>query len=192
MTDEDLTPPVPEQPPWLTGVLRQPLSTVQAVVGILAGVLTIGGGFLSVTGITSAAPPPASNGELVMHVQDARTRKPVMLATVEIFTSHDALVTTLTVEGDGRLVRRLKEGQYRLRVTHPAFGTEVRRVEVHTGQSSDVRIPLTVRLTASRPVVLKDAPAAAPAAVPAPVVAAPPGPVQKFFKDMFHSEVSAP
>jgi hypothetical protein len=197
MTDEELAPTAPaapEQPAWLTNVLRQRLSTVQAIVGILAGVLTIGGGFLSVTGITSAASrSAAAHGELVMLVQDARTHKPVMLSTVEIFTPQDALVTTLTVEGDGRLVRRLKEGQYRLRVLHPAFSPEVRRVEVHMGQRSEVRIPLVVRPVPSRPaVVRKDAPAPAPVPVPVPVIEAPPGQVQKFFKDLFITETLAP
>src|SRR5205807_831620 len=83
----------------------QPLSTVQTLVGILAGMLTIVGAFFSMGSLTSAAMPP-HQGEIVAAVQDARTRKPIA-ATVEILTPEDALVTTLNVEPDGSLTRRL-------------------------------------------------------------------------------------
>ena len=144
-------------------------------MGILAGLLTIGGGFLSVAGVTGPTPP--AQGELIAFVHDARSRRPVE-ATVEILTAQDALVTTLSVEGNGRFARRLKEGQYRLRVTHPAFGTEIRRVEVHAGQRSEVRIPLVQR--------------PAPRVIRA-VSTEQPGPVTRFFKDLFQTtEPSAP
>src|SRR5437868_2040516 len=72
VTDEEtLTAPVDSGPaPWLT-VLRQPLSTVQTVVGILAGMLTIGGGFLSFSGFS---PPTAvaQQGEIIAVIQDVR------------------------------------------------------------------------------------------------------------------------
>ena len=45
--------PTPSTSTWLAVIGRQPLSTVQTLVGILAGLLTIGGGFLSFTGLTS-------------------------------------------------------------------------------------------------------------------------------------------
>jgi hypothetical protein len=155
--------------PRFAVALRQPLSTVQTVVGILAGLLTIGGGFLSYSGFVSTASPP-QQGEIVAVVQD-RSSKPIPQATVEIFTPQDAIVTTLNVEPDGRLTRRLKEGRYRLRVTHPSFATAVRHVEVHAGQRSDVRIAL--------------APPPAPPRVIKTVAAEEPGPVQKFFREVF-------
>ena len=152
---------------WLT-VLRQPLSTVQTVVGILAGLLTIGGGFFSFSGF---AAPTAQQGDLVAVVQDVRSSKPIAYATVEIFTSQDAIVTTLKAEPDGHLTRRLKEGRYRLRVTHPSFLPEVRMVEVHAGQRSDLKIAM------GRPPV--------PRVIRAAAVAEEPGPISKFFKDLF-------
>jgi hypothetical protein len=166
------TPPTPTLSPspstWLSLMTRQPLSTVQTVVGILAGLLTIGGGFLSFTGIASSSTP--QQGEIVAVVQDLRSSKPLPQATVEIFTPQDAIVTTLNAEADGHLSRRLKEGRYRLRVTHPGFLTEVRHVEVHSGQRSDIRIALGPRPQPPR--VVKTA-------------AAEPGPVTKFFKEVF-------
>ncbi len=166
--DETLAPPATTTTtPWFAVVLRQPLSTVQTLVGILAGMLTIVGAFFSMGSLTSAAMPP-HQGEIVAAVQDARTRKPIA-ATVEILTPEDALVTTLNVEPDGSLTRRLKEGRYRLRVMHSAFSTEVRHIEVQAGQRSNVRIAL-----GPRPRVVKTA-----------TVSEEPGPVKKFFKDLF-------
>jgi len=175
VADEEIAPAAPTPPSltsnpstWLAIVARQPLSTVQTVVGILAGLLTIGGGFLSFAGFTSTTAP--QQGEIVAIVQDVRSSKPLPQATVEIFTPQDAIVTTLNAEPDGHLARRLKEGRYRLRVTHPGFLTEVRHVEVHSGQRSDLRIALGPRPQPPR--VVKTA-------------AAEPGPVTKFFKEVF-------
>jgi hypothetical protein len=174
--DETTAPPSPPAaalapPAWITTLLHQRLSTLQTLVGILAGILTIGGTFVSYSGLTASAAPP-HQGDLVASVLDARSRKPVLEASVEILTPEDALVTTLSVDSDGLLTRRLKEGRYRLRVTHPAYTTEVRRVEVHAGQRSDIRLALALRPPPPR--VVKDV-----------TVTQAPGPVHKFFKDVF-------
>jgi hypothetical protein len=81
-------------------------------------------------------------GEVVAIVQDARTGKPVPDAAVEILTLKDAVVTTLTPGADGQARGRLKEGMYRLRVTHPRFVAEARQVQVVAGQTSEVRLKL--------------------------------------------------
>jgi PEGA domain len=44
----------------------------------------------------------------------------------------------------------MREGTYRLRVTHPRFGTEVRQIQVIAGQTTEVRLRLTPRAAASR------------------------------------------
>ena len=122
MADGDIVPPAAATTPPPTSpfalILRQPLSTVQTIVGILAGWLTSGGGFLSFTGFTSPHTPPPQ-GEIVAVVQDVRSSKPLPQATVEIFTPQDAIVTTLNAEADGHLARKLKEGRYRLRGRAP-------------------------------------------------------------------------
>lgn len=167
MADNDsVEAPAPPAPWWISAVLRQPLSAAQALVGILAGLLTISGAFVSLAGLTGRA--PSVQGEIVAFVQDARSRKPVPDATVEILTREDALVTTISVEPSGRLTRRLKEGQYRLRVSHPGFGTEVRHIEVHAGQRSEVPIALAPR----------------PVARVVRSVSDTEGPVRKFFRDL--------
>ena len=141
------------------------MTKVQTIVGFGAGLVTIAGTAMSLAGLTSAVP---SKGEVVAVVQD-RARKPVAAATVEILTPQDALVTTLTAEQDGRVVHRVKEGRYRLRVTHPQFNAESRHVEVHAGERSEIRV-----LLGARP--------AGPAVKT--VVAPSPGPIRKFFRNL--------
>jgi hypothetical protein len=156
---------------WMGVVLSTPLSRVQAVVGVLAGCLTIVGTLVSYTGLTKPAVP--AQGEVVALVQLAANHKPLPGATVEILTSQDAIVTTLSPEADGRIMRKLKEGRYRLRVTHPNLVPETRYVEVHAGQQSQVRVALVPR-QAPRP----------PRSVAAVTVVEHPGAVRKFFKDL--------
>jgi len=164
-------PPAPARPaPASTrsrigAVLHQPMTKLQTVVGFGAGLVTIVGTALSLVGITS---PVSSKGEVVAVVQD-RARQPVAAATVEIYTPQDALVTTLTAEPDGRIVHRVREGRYRLRVTHPQFNGESRHVEVHAGERSEIRI-----LLAARP----------PGPAVKTVMAPSPGRIQKFFRDL--------
>jgi hypothetical protein len=157
---------------WLSLVLSAPLSRVQAIVGVLAGCLTIVGTLVSYTGLTK---PPAApvQGEIVAFVQLSNTHKPLPGATVEILTSQDAIVTTLSPEMDGRVTRKLKEGRYRLRVTHPNLVSETRHVEVHAGQQSQVRIGLVPRPV---PRVAR--------AMTVTTVEQHPGAVRKFFKDL--------
>src|SRR5207253_11266204 len=119
------------------------MTKLQTVVGFGAALGTLAGTASSLVGITS---PVSSKGEVVAVVQD-RARQPVAAATVEIYTPQDALVTTLTAEPDGRIVHRVREGRYRLRVTHPQFNGESRHVEVHAGGGWGIGI----RLAAGRP-----------------------------------------
>jgi hypothetical protein len=156
---------------WMGVVLSTPLSRVQAVIGVLAGCLTIVGTLVSYTGLTK--PPAPVQGEIVALVQLANNHKPLPGATVEILTAEDAIVTTLNPETDGRITRKLKEGRYRLRVTHPHLVTETRFVEVHAGQQSQVRVALMPR-PSPRPV----------RAVATVTVVEQPSPVRKFFKDL--------
>lgn len=153
---------------WMSMVLSTPLSRVQAVVGVLAGCLTIIGTLVSYTGLSK--PPMPVQGELVAFVQLGKTHKPLPDATVEILTQQDAIVTTLSPEPDGRITRMLKEGRYRLRVTHPSLVPETRTVEVYAGQQSQVRVALV--------------PKPAPRVVRAMTVTVveQPGPIKKFFK----------
>jgi hypothetical protein len=110
------------------------LTRVQAVFGIIAALLSIGG---ALYGYLRPGRAP-DTGEVVAIIQEAKSGKPVPDATVELLTPKDALVTTLATTG-AEARRPMKEGTYRLRVTHPRYVTEVRQIQVLPGR--DPRAP---------------------------------------------------
>src|SRR5437867_10362222 len=116
------------------------LSWVRAIVGVTAGLLSISGALYPF--VRPAKPPPVLTGEVVTIVQDARSAKPVSDATIEVLTLKDALVTTLTPLNQGRARQALKEGTYKLRVSHARFTTAVREIQVTAGQTAEVRVQL--------------------------------------------------
>jgi len=126
------------------------LSRFQAIVGITAGFISISVGLY--TYLHQSRPASFVTGEVVAIVQDARTGKPVPDAAVEVLTLKDAVVTTLTPGALGQARGTLKEGTYRLRITHPRFVAEVRQVQVVAGQTSEVRLKLTPPAAKSNPV----------------------------------------
>ena len=142
--------PAPHEPPGLFIRLRGhlSLSRVQATLGIIAALLSIGG-FLWAHFRPGTTVPP-DQGELVAIVQEAKSGKPVGDATVELLTPQDALVTTVPATGgEGR--RQIKQGTYRLRVTHPRYATETRQIQVVAGQTAEIRVRLAPRAAAGSP-----------------------------------------
>jgi Carboxypeptidase regulatory-like domain len=119
---------------------RVTLPRTHSIIGIIAGCLSISLGLYSYIHLAKPAAPVV--GDLVAVVQDARTGKPVNDATVEILTLRDAVVTTLVPGTGGQARGKLKEGTYRLRVTHPRFTAETRQVQVMAGQTSEVHLRL--------------------------------------------------
>jgi len=113
-------------------------SRFQAVVGTLAGIVSIGGAAFSL--IQSGH--PANTGDLVAIVQTAGTRLSVPDATVEVLTNQNALVATLTPDASGRVTQELKEGVYVVRVSHPRYAAEVRRIRVLPRQTVEFRASL--------------------------------------------------
>ena len=103
---------------------RPSMSALQAAVGLTAGLISIVGAAYSAVQIFK---PPPQHGEVVAIVREARTERPIADATLEVFTPDQALVTTLNLSGKGQIRHTLREGPYRLRVSHPRFGAEVRR-----------------------------------------------------------------
>jgi hypothetical protein len=124
------------------------ISGLQAAVGLTAGLISIVGAAYSAVQIFR---PPAEYGEVVAIVREARTERPIGDATLEVFTPQQALVTTLTLPGKGQVRHTLREGPYRLRVSHPKFGAEVRQIVVQSGQTAEVRFQLVQRAGGSSP-----------------------------------------
>ena len=120
-------------------ILNVSLSRFQAIVGLLAGLVSVAGAVLSVPQFFKPAP---GMGEVVAVVQEAKSEKAVADANIEILTPQNALVTTLTPNSLGQVRYPLKEGPYRLRVSHPQFTAEVRQIQVFSGQTAEVRVRL--------------------------------------------------
>ena len=121
------------------------LSSIQSVVGLLAGLTSItGAGYSAVQYLR----PPSDTGEIVAIVREARTEAPVPDAKVEILSPQNTLVTTVVAAADGSVRHALKSGPYRVRVDHPRYATELRDIEVQPGQVAEVRFGLAQRAEA--------------------------------------------
>jgi hypothetical protein len=129
--------------------MRKPtLSGAQSVIGLVAGLFSVVGGVY--TSVQYFTRTPAT-GELVAVVRDARTDRPVTGPSVEILGADDAVLTTLAPGDSGQVRTRLREGIYRLRVTHPRYTPDTRRVQVGAGHTAEIRISLTPRGSGSGP-----------------------------------------
>ena len=151
--DPELIHAVPLEPPkrrLFAGILPK-LSWFRTIVGIAAGLLSISGALYPF--VRPVKPLPVSTGEMVTIVQDARSAKPVPDATIEVLTLKDALVTTLTPLDQGRARQALKEGTYKLRVSHSQFATAVREIQVIAGQTAEVRVQLAPPFPVTSPPV---------------------------------------
>src|SRR6476469_5375830 len=122
MAHETLTAPAPSTrdstwATWKRFVAGSWFSRIQAVVGVLAGIVSIiGAGFSLVEFVR-----PAHTGDLVAIVQAAGSHRSVPDATIEVLTTQDALVATLTPDSTGRVTQKLTEGDYVVRVSHPLY-----------------------------------------------------------------------
>ena len=152
--DGDRKPSATEVPSGAMGRLvefvrtRVTLPRAHSIIGIIAGCLSITLGIYSYLHLGKPAVPVT--GDVVAIVQDGRTGRPVADATVEVLTLKDAVVTTLAAGTNGQARGKLKEGTYRLRVTHPRFVAEARQVQVVAGQTAEVHVRLVPPAPPSR------------------------------------------
>ena len=108
------------------------------MIGMLAGIISIGGALLSVTPLAQTF----TRGELVTTVQDAASHRGVADATIEVLTTQNDIVATLTPDATGRARQDLKEGVYVVRVSHPRYAADVHRVQVLSRQTVEIRATL--------------------------------------------------
>ena len=132
-----------------TAVRRPTLSTVQAVVAIAAGIISVLGGTYTLS--SHLRSDPAGTGQIVAIIRELPSDKPVNAATLEVWTPKNELVTMLTSQENGRVRYSLKEGSYRLRVSHPRFDAENRTIHVASGQSAEVKIEMKQSTGGSTP-----------------------------------------
>jgi hypothetical protein len=156
-----------------TGFLHLPLSRVQMFVGLTAGMLSITGALFPVVRMLHRE---VGHGDVVASVREARSDAPVRDALVEILTADDAVLTTMKIGPGGTARDTVREGSYRIQVSHPRFGTERRQIHVMAGQVAEIRFRLAPRAP------LAPAAAAAPA-IEAVKPAAPPRPVAKSLRE---------
>jgi carboxypeptidase family protein len=119
-------------------MLAPSLSRFQAIVGTLAGIASITGAAFTLVEFVR----PANTGSLVTVVEAAGSRGNVTDATIEVLTTESAIVATLTPDATGRVTHELTEGVYVVRVSHPRYAPEVRRVEVRPRQTVEMRASL--------------------------------------------------
>ena len=86
----------------------------------LAGVATVIGAAFSLVQFAW----PGNTGELVAIVYTAGSNRSVTDATVEVLTTENALVATLTPDSAGRVTQELREGDYVVRVSHPRYAAD--------------------------------------------------------------------
>ena len=90
-----------------------------------------------------------TDGELLTVVRDSRGA-PLSDARIAVLTLTEAPVTSFRAAAPAGGLRVLKEGTYRLRVSHPKYVTETRMVQVIAGHTSEVRFTLAPRVVATR------------------------------------------
>jgi hypothetical protein len=115
-------------------------------VATLAGVASIAGVALSLAQFVR----PANTGELVAIVHAAGSSKTITDATVEVLTTENALVATLMPDSAGRVTQELTEGVYVVRVSHPRYAADVRRIQVRPQQT--IEVTTTLRAGSSSPI----------------------------------------
>jgi hypothetical protein len=119
--------------------VRGSISSLQSIVGILAGISSIAGAVYSAM---QYAKPVPKTGQVVAVVRAAGSDEPLPGATVEVLTPANALVATLTPDADGQSRQALREGPYRLRVTAPRCDAQMRAVEIQPGATAELRFAL--------------------------------------------------
>ena len=141
-TVSEATSAAPTDGRSLSQILRQSISftRLQGVCGTIAALMSIGGA------LGYIIPQESPRGEVLAIVQEARTGRPIADATVEVLTLKDALVTMVPpAAGAGSAKAPMKEGTYRLRVSHPQYTTESRQIYVLAGQTAQIKVRLSPR-----------------------------------------------
>jgi carboxypeptidase family protein len=123
-----------------------PLAAVRTIVVLLAASLSIAGYAYQYFEIAIAP----TDGELLTVVRNS-AGAPLSDARIAVLTLADAPVASFRAAAPAGGLRVLKEGTYRLRVSHPKYTTETRMVQVIAGHTSEVRVKLAPRVVVTPP-----------------------------------------
>jgi hypothetical protein len=120
------------------------LTGVRTVVLLIAASLSISG---YVYAYLKEATVP-TDGELLTVVR-SRASEPLSDARIEVLTPNGEPVTSFFAAAPPGGPRIVKEGTYRMRVSHAGYATETRMVQVIAGHTSEVRVRLAPRVVAT-------------------------------------------
>jgi hypothetical protein len=139
-TSTSAVPPIPETVWIRMRALARGVSfsRFQSIVATLAGLASVTGAAFSLVQYAR----PANTGQLVAIVAAAGSHQIVANATVEVLTTDNALVATLTPDSAGRVTQNLREGVYVVRVSHPRYAAEARRIQVQPRQTIEIKTTL--------------------------------------------------
>lgn len=116
------------------------LHSMNLIVALLAGVISITGGIYSLKTNIFAGP---SVGSLQGTVRDERIARPLKLAAVEISDLAGAVVNTATTDDDGHyLIESLKTGNYVVKFTAPLHKIETKTIKVEKNLTSSINVEL--------------------------------------------------
>jgi len=116
------------------------LHSMNLIVALLAGVISITGGIYSLKTNIFAGP---SAGSLQGIVRDEKIAKPLKLAAVEISDLAGAVVNTATTDDDGHyLIESLKTGNYVVKFTAPLHKIETKTIKVEKDLTSSINVDL--------------------------------------------------
>ena len=87
-----------------------------------------------------------TDGELLTVVRDP-TGAPLSDARIAVLTPDGKPVRSFRAAAPAGGLRVLREGTYRVRVSHAKYGTQTRMVQVIAGHTSEVRIKLAPRVS---------------------------------------------
>ena len=124
------------------------LHTVNIVVALLAGVISITGGIYSIKNNFFSGP---TFGSLQGIVRDEKIAKPLKLASVEITDLTGAVVNTAATDDNGHyLIEALKTGNYVVKFTAPFHKVETKTIKIEKDLWSSVNVDLVPEVTPAK------------------------------------------
>jgi len=118
---------------------RGSVASLQSVVSVLAGLVSISGAVYSA--VRYVTPAPGTLDVLAVIHSHAGDR-PLAGSTLQIVTRDDVPVAELTAPADGHVRQPLHAGDYRLRLSAPSFQPQTGDVHLEPGTMTAVRFEL--------------------------------------------------
>jgi len=150
-------PPAPKAP-------SSHLHSLNLIVAMLAGIISITGGIYSLKSNLFSGP---AYGSLQGIVRDEKIAKPLVLASVEVSGIDGAVVNTIETDRDGFYqVEKLKIGNYIVKFTAPLHKVESKNIKIEKDLASTINVDLVPEMQSSMPTASQEVAAAQTIAQP--------------------------